>query len=125
MSLHGNDCKTCGSPSLPCKSIALAVHHVDYGGYIYLDGRGTKECPYGCKADRNIPIDHRGIYINKSLTIEGLYSTPHVLCTEGFHFQKTNDEQETFRLELSGIDFQQTPISCDDCQHVLIHNWSL
>ncbi|XP_068732691.1 uncharacterized protein [Montipora capricornis] len=124
VSLHGNDCKTCGSQSLPCKTIALAVHHVDYGGYIYLDGRGTKECPYGCKADRNIPIDHRGIYINKSLTIEGLYSTTHVLCPEGFHFQKTNDEQETFRLELSGIDFQQTPISCDDCQHVLIHNCS-
>ncbi|XP_068699848.1 uncharacterized protein [Montipora foliosa] len=124
VSLHGNDCETCGSPSLPCKSIAVAVHHVDYDGNIYLDGRGTKECPYGCKADRSNPIEHRGIYINKSLTMEGLFSTPHVLCTEGFHFQKTNDEQQTFRLKLSGIDFRQTPLRCDDCQHVIIHNCS-
>ena len=67
VSLHGKDTKTCGNQSLPCQSIAQAVHRVGYGGNIYLDGRGTKKRPYGCRNGRNILLDHPGIYINKSL----------------------------------------------------------
>ena len=94
------------------------------GGNIYLDGRGTKKRPYGCRSGRNILIDHPGVYVNKTLTLRGFYSTPHVLCTDGFHFQKTNGEQLTFALALSGIDFQQTPLNCNDCQRITIHNCS-
>ena len=124
VSLHGKDTKTCGNQSLPCQSIAQAVHRVGYGGNIYLDGRGTKKRPYGCRNGRNILLDHPGIYINKSLTVRGFYSTPHVLCTEGFHFEKTNGESLTFALMLSGIDFQQTRLNCNDCQRITIHNCS-
>ena len=124
VSLHGKDTKTCGTQSLPCRSIAQAVYRVGHGGNIYLDGRGTKKRPYGCRSGRNILIDHPGVYVNKTLTLRGLYSTPHVLCTDGFHFQKTNGEQLTFALALSGIDFQQTPLNCNDCQRITIHNCS-
>ena len=124
VSLHGIDTKTCGSQSLPCRSMAQAVYRVGHGGNIYLDGRGTKKRPYGCRKGRNILMDHPGIYVNKSLTVRGFYSTPHVLCTDGFHFQKTNGEQLTFALVLSGIDFQQTPLNCNDCQRITIHNCS-
>ena len=124
VSLHGKDAKTCGTLSLPCRSIAQAVYRVGYGGNIYLDGRGTKKRPYGCRNGRNILIDHPGVYVNKTLTLRGLYSTPHVLCTDGFYFQKTNGEQLTFALVLSGIDFQQTPLNCNDCQRITIHNCS-
>ena len=124
VSLHGKDTKTCGSQSLPCQSIAQAVYRVGHGGTIYLDGRGTKKRPYSCRNSRNILMDHPGIYVNKSLTVRGFYSTPHVLCTEGFHFQKTNGEQLTFALVLSGIDFQQTPLNCYDCQSITIHKCS-
>ena len=124
VSLHGKDTKTRGSQSLPGQSIAQAVHRVGHGGNIYLDGRGTKKRPYGCRKGRNILMDHPGIYVNKSLTVRGFYSTPHVLCTEGFHFQKTNGEQLTFALVLSGIDFQQTPLNCYDCQSITIHKCS-
>ena len=124
VSLHGKDTKTCGSQSLPCRSIAQAAYRVGHGGNIYLDGRGTKKRPYGCRSGRNILIDHPGVYVNKTLTLRGFYSTPHVLCTDGFHFQKTNGEQLTFALALSGIDFQQTPLNCNDCQRITIHNCS-
>ena len=124
VSLHGKDTKTCGSQSLPCRSIAQAVYRVGHGGNIYLDGRGTKKRPYGCRSGRNILIDHPDVYVNKTLTLRGFYSTPHVLCTDGFHFQKTNGEQLTFALALSGIDFQQTPLNCNDCQRITIHNCS-
>ena len=124
VSLHGKDAKTCGTLSLPCRSIAQAVYRVGHGGNIYLDGRGTKKRPYGCRNGRNILIDRPGVYVNKTLTLRGLYSTPHVLCTDGFYFQKTNGEQLTFALVLSGIDFQQTPLNCNDCQRITIHNCS-
>ena len=124
VSLHGKDAKTCGTTSLPCRSIAQAVYRVGHGGNIYLDGRGTKKRPYGCRKGRNILIDRPGVYVNKTLTLRGLYSTPHVLCTDGFYFQKTNGEQLTFALVLSGIDFQQTPLNCNDCQRITIHNCS-
>ena len=124
VSLHGKDTETCGSQSLPCQSIAQAIYRVGHGGNIYLDGCGTKKRPYGCRKGRNILMDHPGIYVNNSLTVRGLYSTPHVLCTEGFHFQKTNGEQLTFALLLSGIDFQQTQLNCYDCQSITIHNCS-
>ena len=124
VSLHGKDDKTCGTLSLPCRSIAQAVYRVGHGGNIYLDGRGTKKRPYGCRNGRNILIDRPGVYVNKTLTLRGLYSTPHVLCTDGFYFQKTNGEQLTFALVLSGIDFQQTPLNCNDCQRITIHNCS-
>ena len=124
VSLHGKDTKTCGSQSLPCQSIGQAVYRVGHGGTIYLDGRGTKKRPYGCRNSRNILMDHPGIYVNKSLTVRGFYSTPHVLCTEGFHFQKTNGEKLTFALMLSGVDFQQTPLNWNDFQSITIHNCS-
>ena len=124
VSLHGKDTKTCGSQSLPCQSIGQAVYRVGHGGTIYLDGRGTKKRPYGCRNSRNILMDHPGIYVNKSLTVRGFYSTPHVLCTEGFHFQKTNGEKLTFALILSGVDFQQTPLNWNDFQSITIHNCS-
>ena len=124
VSLHGKDAKTCGTLSLPCRSNAQAVYRVGHGGNIYLDGRGTKKRPYGCRNGRNILIDRPGVYVNKTLTLRGLYSTPHVLCTDGFYFQKTNGEQLTFALVLSGIDFQQTPLNCNDCQRITIHNCS-
>ncbi|XP_022803309.1 uncharacterized protein LOC111340689 [Stylophora pistillata] len=124
VSLHGNDTKTCGSQSLPCQSIAQAVRRVGYDGIIYLDGRGTKKRPYGCKNDRNILMYHPGIYVNKSLTVRSFYSTPHVSCTGGFHFQKANGMHLTFTLEFSGIAFQQTPLNCNDCQRITIHNCS-
>ncbi|PFX17578.1 hypothetical protein AWC38_SpisGene18099 [Stylophora pistillata] len=124
VSLVGNDTKTCGSQSLPCQSIAQAVHRVVYGGNIYLDGRGTKKRPYSCKNDPNILMGHPGIFVNKSLTIRGLYSTPYVSCTGGFHFLMANGMQLTFTLEFSGITFQQTPLNCNDCQRITIHNCS-
>ena len=124
MSRYGNDSKTCGSRSQPCQSISQAVRKVDYGGCIYLDGRGTEQHPYDCES-RPTPVGyHQGIYINKSLTLKGFNTTPRVLCIDGFHFQKTNNEKQTLKIELSGIDFRQTPLTCNDCQQVTIHNCS-
>ena len=124
MSRYGNDSKSCGSQILPCHSIAQAVDKVGYGGHIYLDGRGTEQHPYDCASRPTSLGYHQGIYINKPLTIKGFYSTPHVLCVKGFHFQGTNDEQQTLRFELKGIDFRQTPFTCRDCHHAIIHNCS-
>ncbi|KAJ7371233.1 hypothetical protein OS493_027347 [Desmophyllum pertusum] len=120
----GQDSQRCGTQDQPCQSIAQAVRQVDWDGEIYLNGSGTEEHPYQCVRDLTDGYYPAGININKSLTMKGVYATPHVLCVEGFHFQKANDEQLTSRFELSGIAFWQTPLSCEDCHYVKILNCS-
>ena len=122
VSLYGSDSKSCGSQSQPCQSITQAVYQVDEGGHIYLEGKGTVQRPYNCSSS---PLGSSGIIINKNLTMKDFYSTPHVFCVEGFHFQKTNDEQRTLRLELSGIAFWTTPLTFEDWHQVQIINCSL
>ena len=63
-------------------------------------------------------------YVNNNLTMKGFYSTPHVSCTKGFYFQRGNGEQLKFTLELSGIVFQETPLNCNNCLRITIHNCS-
>ena len=122
VSLYGEDCKSCGSLDLPCQSIAQAVRQVDKDGIIFLNGSGTKQNPFYCSPP------HQGnltaVEINKSLTMKGFYSTPHVFCVEGFHFEKANDGEQTLRFELSGIAFWQTPLTFEKCHHVKIVNCS-
>ena len=77
--------------------------------------------PYNCSSSLQ---DSSGIIINKNLTMKASYSTPHVFCVEGFHFQKTNGEQQTLRLQLSGIAFWTTPLVFEDWHQVQIINCS-
>ncbi|XP_078370493.1 uncharacterized protein LOC144654276 [Oculina patagonica] len=124
VSLYGQDSNNCGSQGHPCKSIAQAVRQVDTGGTIFLNGSGTEQRPFECTSSLSDHGFHPGVNINKNLAMKGLYSTPHVFCVDGFYFQKTNDEQQTLRFELSGIAFWQTPLTFENCHHVKIVNCS-
>lgn len=117
MSPFGRDTAICGSQDQPCQSIAKAVHQVNWGGEIYLEGDGTKKTFYNCST----PEDRLGIYINKSLKVTGFMA--HVFCFGGFNFMKRNDKQR-MAFQLSGIVFWQTPLTFDDCHYVKILNCS-
>ena len=108
VSIHGQDSDNCGPQSEPCRSIAKAVKQVEKNGRIHLDGSGTKDQPFDCKS--------RGIYINKSVSIERLDSTPHVKCEKGFHFQK--DKVQKIKITLTGIAFEHAPLVFDDCYKI-------
>ena len=64
-----------------------------------------------------------GIVVQKSLKMEGLGSTPHVLCSNGFHFIKEPTTQ-VLNIILSGILFRQTPLMFHDCEILTISNCS-
>lgn len=117
MSPLGHDTNNCGARDHPCQSIVKAVHQVDCGGKIYLEGTGTKKTFYNCSVSEG----HEGIYINKSLSIKG--STSHIFCDGGIHFKKTNGSQR-MEFQLSGIVFWQTPLAFHDCHSVQIVNCS-
>ena len=124
VSRKGIDSESCGSKNQPCKSIIQAVKRVSFGGFIYLDGRGTLEHPYDCSNPNSSVACHHSIHVTKSLTIKGIYFPPHILCVGGFHFQWIVNEQQNLRFELSGIHFRQTPFTCKDCKRIVIHNCS-
>ena len=115
MSPLGHDTNDCGTRDHPCQSVAKAVHQVDTGGKIYLEGTGTKRTFYNCSVSEH----HEGIYINKSLTIQG--SISYIFCDGGIHFKKTHDTRR-MEIGLSGIVFWQTPLAFHDCHLVKIVN---
>ena len=108
VSIYGQDSDNCGPLSEPCRSITKAVQQVEKNGRIHLDGSGTKDQPFDCKSS--------GIYINKSVSIERLDSTPHVKCEKGFHFQK--DKVQKIKITLTGIAFEHAPLVFDDCYKI-------
>ncbi|KAL9973712.1 hypothetical protein ACROYT_G020200 [Oculina patagonica] len=122
VSLGGHDFESCGTVSHPCRSIAKAVHEVDWGGHIYLDGTGTEENPYDCHLDMTHE-QRPGILVQKSLEIEGWKASPQISCFDGFHFIKWSTTQ-ALNITLSGIAFRQTPLMFQDCDILTITNCS-
>ncbi|KAL9958129.1 hypothetical protein ACROYT_G035100 [Oculina patagonica] len=122
VSLTGHDSESCGTVSHPCKSIAKAVHQVDQGGHIHLDGTGTEKNPYVC----HLGMTHEqqpGIVVQKSLEIEGWKAAPLISCFNGFHFIK-RPTTLPLNITLSGIAFRQTPLMIQDCDILTIKNCS-
>ena len=121
-SRHGKDAIGCASLDHPCKSIALALRLVDWGGRIHLNGTGTELDPYDCENVTH--AQNPGILVNKSVTIQSFQATPYVSCAEGFHFQTINPKESHRRVSitLSGIVFQGTPLKFLDCSCVQLVN---
>ena len=59
------------------------------------------------------PEQQPGIIVQKSVSMVGLKSTPYIACSGGFLFAKSTSQAP--RIVLSGINFQQTPLSFQDC----------
>ena len=77
----GNDTRTCGTPSPPCRTISYAIHQASEGSYIYLNGTGTSKDPYSCQPLK--PEYSLGIYLTKSISFVGFKSRAHVSCHHG------------------------------------------
>ncbi|XP_078370496.1 uncharacterized protein LOC144654278 [Oculina patagonica] len=118
VSKFGHDSVRCGSHYEPCRSIKQAVLQVNWGGRIFLNGTGTKQHPFDCDGDL------RPIYVNKTLAMIGLGFTPYVSCDDGIYFRNSTDELQELSIELSGIVFQLTTLTFDDCFHVKLSNCS-
>ncbi|KAL9973689.1 hypothetical protein ACROYT_G020175 [Oculina patagonica] len=112
VSLSGRDSESCGTASQPCKTIAKAVHQVDWDGHIYLDGTGTEKNPFHCNLAM-APEQQPGIVVRKSVIMEGMKHTPYIVCTSGFLFAKSTSQAPM--IVLSGIIFLRTPLMFQDC----------
>ena len=122
VSIFGSDTKTCGTSLKPCRTIAMAVDQVDWGGHIVLNGNGTKQQPFDCGNDI-ANGHHSGIRVPRSLTMTSLGSTQaYVSCLRGIHFYRSN---QRFWITLTGIAFSGTPLKFNDCSNISLVNCSL
>ena len=120
MSITGSDSARCGHQTNPCKSIAQAVHRVNgSNGRIYLNGTGTEREPFNCSSGTQ-----HGLEVQKNVSIEGIIGTPnvHISCFGGFLFCRTTERE--VNITLSGIVFQQTPLTFEDCNFVQLSKCS-
>ena len=85
-----------------------AVLRVTWGGRILLNGTGTEKHPYDC-GDSNTTL-----YINKRVTIEGVYFKPRVSCHHGINFQVHPSKGQSLGILLSGIIFSRTALTFND-----------
>ena len=122
VSIFGRDTKTCGTSLEPCRTIAMAVDQVDWGGFIVLNGNGTRLQPFDC-GNTTTTGHHSGIRVPTSLTMTSLGSTlAYVSCLKGIHFNRSN---ERLWITLSGIAFFSTPLKFNDCGNISLINCSL
>ena len=96
---------------------------MDPGGIILLNGSGTEHHAYDCSLTVK-HVYHPSIHISKSLSVKSLFSEPHVSCIGGFYFQKSHRGEQSLQFEISGIIFQNTTLSFEDCSNVKIFNCS-
>ena len=124
VSSSGNDSDSCGPLLEPCRSIVQAVSKVDPGGIILLNGSGTEQHAYDCSFSSVARDHHPGIYISKNLSMKSSFSVPRISCIDGFHFQKSDWKEQPLQFEISGIIFEKTTLTFEDCSNVKIFNCS-
>ena len=104
--LTGEDSPQCGSFAAPCRTLPQALHRVNDGGKICLDGDNSKSHPYNClKTDDPNGAERK--LIEKGVTIQGVSSEAHISCGLAF---ATPFRNGFLKVTLSNLVFNNTSI---------------
>ena len=104
----GNDTKTCGKVSSPCRTISYGIQQLSTRLYIYLDGTDTLKKPYNCQSsDPRYP----GILLTKNVSFVSIKSRAHISCLRGKPWLAGDTERKHgIRISFSGLAFFNTPV---------------
>ena len=109
---NGNDTKTCGKVSLPCRTISYGIQQLSTGIYIYLDGTGTLKRPYACQAS---DPGHPGISLTKSISFVSIKSRAYISCLYGNPWLADGTEfKDGIQITFNGLAFLKTSIRLFD-----------
>ena len=105
---NGNDTKTCGKVSSPCRTISYGIQQLSAGLYIYLDGTGTLKNPYTCQSS---DPRHPGIALTRSASFVSIKSRAHISCLRGKPWLAYGTKRKHgIRISFSGLTFLNTPV---------------
>ena len=109
---NGNDTKTCGKVSSPCRSISYGIQQLSTRLYIYLDGTDTSKSPYPCQAsDPRYP----GIVLTKSASFVSIKSRAHISCLRGIPWLAYGTKRKHgIRISFTGLTFLNTSVQLSD-----------
>ena len=108
----GNDTKTCGKESFPCRTISYGLKQLSSGLYIYLDGTATSISPYTCEA---LEQGHPGIYLTRSVSFVSIRSRTYISCLHGNPwFVHGTKHKDSTRIGFSGLAFLNTSLRVFD-----------
>ena len=106
--LTGNDTKTCGKLTCPCRSISYGIEQLSTGLYIYLDGTATLKNPYTCKT---LDPGHPGIHLTKNVSIVSIKSRAYISCFHGNPWLVNGTKHKNgVRISFSGLVFLNTSL---------------
>ena len=115
--LTGNDSKTCGEASFPCRTISYAIQQLSTGLYIYINGTDTLKNPYTCGA---LDPGKIGIYLKKSVSFVSINSRAYISCRHGNSWLVYGTENKGgVRISFSGLAFVNTSLYLFDAYVVV------
>ena len=106
--LTGNDTKTCGKLTCPCRSISYGIEQLSTGLYIYLDGTATFKSPYICKT---LDPGHPGTHLTKNVSFVSIKSRAYISCLHGNPWLVNGTKhKDGVRIRFSGLVFLNTSL---------------
>ena len=109
---NGNDTKTCGKVSSPCRTISYGIQQLSTRLCIYLDGTDTLKTPYDCQgSDPRYP----GIVLTKSASFVSIKSRAHISCLRGIPWLAYGTQRKHgIRISFTGLTFLNTSVQLSD-----------
>ena len=115
--LAGNDTKTCGNVSSPCRTISYGIQQLSNEPYIYLDGTATMKNPYTCAPSNP---GSPGIYLTKSVSFVSMNSRAYISCLHGNSWWVDGTKlKDGVRISISGLTFLNTSLKLFDALMVV------
>ena len=115
--LAGNDTKTCGNVSSPCRTISYGIQQLSNEPYIYLDGAATMKNPYTCAPSNP---GSPGIYLTKSVSFVSMNSRAYISCLHGNSWWVDGTKlKDGVRISISGLTFLNTSLKLFDALMVV------
>ena len=109
---NGNDTKTCGKVSSPCRTIYYGIQQLSTGLYIYVDGTDTLKNPYACEA---LDPGHPGILLIKSASFVSIKSRAYISCLHGNPWLADGTQHKHgIRISFTGLAFLNTSVRLSD-----------
>ncbi|XP_031551095.1 uncharacterized protein LOC116288446 [Actinia tenebrosa] len=103
---------SCGSESMPCKSLQVGVDKLAWGGRLFVDGEHTAVDPYKCESSAEKLVSTKSIFIQSYTT------TAHISCIKGF-FVTADGPNADKNVTITGVQLSNTLLFLKDISAVI------
>ncbi|XP_031557694.1 uncharacterized protein LOC116294273, partial [Actinia tenebrosa] len=91
---------SCGTKSLPCKSLQVGIDKLPRGGKLFVDGENAKVDPYKCESSAG------KLVVDKNISIQSYTAPAHIYCLNGIFLLA--DGPTGMNISMIGVQLKNT-----------------